>query len=69
MCEVHPLRCTNCKRVWRAYKKLASCESQDPNVECPESLCMIVGNPRKPVKSECDSCREVREMLESLDED
>ncbi|KAK6850838.1 hypothetical protein PG987_000472 [Apiospora arundinis] len=28
--------------VWTAYKKLASCESQDPDIECPASLCMEV---------------------------
>lgn len=69
MCELHSLRCTRCKRVWTAYKKLASCESQDSDIECPASLCMYVGNPRKPTKSECDDCREIREVLESLEED
>lgn len=69
MCELHPLRCTNCKKVWTAHTKLASCESQDADVKCPMSLCMWVGNPKKPTKTECDACSEVREMLEGLDED
>lgn len=69
MCERHPLKCTKCKKIWTAYKKLASCESQDPEIGCPDCLCMYVGNPRKPTKSECDDCREAREMLESIEED
>ncbi|ORY67070.1 uncharacterized protein BCR38DRAFT_387384 [Pseudomassariella vexata] len=69
MCELHPLRCTTCKHVWTAHKKLASCESQDDNALCPKSLRLYVGNPRKPTKSECDRCREFREMMESLEED
>lgn len=69
MCELHPLKCTNCRRVWTAYRKLASCESQDPGIECPLSLCMWVGNPKKPTKTECDACREVREVLEDIAED
>lgn len=69
MCELRLQKCTTCKVVWTAHKKLASCESQDPNARCPENLCMYVGNPRKPIKSECIKCRDIREMFESLAED
>ncbi|CAJ2508784.1 Uu.00g138100.m01.CDS01 [Anthostomella pinea] len=69
MCELHPQKCAACKKVWTAHKKLASCESQDPDARCPESLCMYVGNPRKPVKSECDACRDAREALEDEEEE
>ncbi|KAI5919692.1 hypothetical protein F4810DRAFT_714208 [Camillea tinctor] len=65
MCELHPQRCATCRRVWTAHRRLASCESQDPDApRCPESLCMYVGNPRRPVRSECDSCRDARERAE-----
>ena len=69
MCEVHIKKCGMCKTVWTSHKKLASCENADPEARCPDSLCMYVGNPRRPVRSECDQCRETREMIESLDED
>ncbi|RYP49003.1 hypothetical protein DL768_005194 [Monosporascus sp. mg162] len=69
MCEIRLQKCTTCKTVWTAHKKLASCESQDPEARCPDNLCMYVGNPRKPIKSECDSCRDARERLESLEDD
>lgn len=65
MCEIHHQKCVACKRVWIKYKKLSSCDSQDPGEKCPESLCMYVGNDRKPIKSECEDCREVREQQES----
>jgi hypothetical protein len=68
MCELHPLKCPKCKRTWTAYKKLASCESQKPNVGCPPSLCMWVGTQKKPTKVECDECTAIQEMLEDLDE-
>ncbi|RYP32687.1 hypothetical protein DL767_005089 [Monosporascus sp. MG133] len=69
MCELRLQKCTTCKMVWTAHKKLASCESQDPEARCPDNLCMYVGNPRKPIKSECDSCRDARERRESLEDD
>jgi hypothetical protein len=69
MCELHPQKCVNCKRVWTAHKKLASCESEDAEARCPESLCMYVGNPRKPVKSECEACRDEREAREEAAEE
>lgn len=69
MCEVHFYRCTTCSTRWEAHKKLASCESSDPEVRCPASLIMIVGNSRRPQKKECESCQNVREVMESIQED
>lgn len=69
MCELRHQKCTSCKTVWQAHKKLASCESQEPDARCPESLCMYVGNPRKPIKSECVNCRNERELREALEEE
>ncbi|KAI1333837.1 hypothetical protein F5Y15DRAFT_403833 [Xylariaceae sp. FL0016] len=69
MCELHPQKCVTCKQIWTAHKRLASCESQDPEApRCPESLCMYVGHPRRPVKSECENCRDAREREESSEE-
>lgn len=47
--------------MWLARKKLASCESSDVRVKCPERLCMYVGNPRKPQRGLCEVCRRIRE--------
>lgn len=69
MCELHHRKCITCKRVWIEHRKLASCESQELEDKCPESLCMYVGSPRKPIKGECESCKEARERQESLDEE
>lgn len=69
MCELHHHKCVTCKRVWIECKKLASCDTQDPNERCPENLCMYVGNPRKPIKCECDGCMEARELREGIDEE
>ncbi|KAI1814130.1 hypothetical protein GGS20DRAFT_549870 [Poronia punctata] len=69
MCELHTQRCVGCKLVWTKHIKLASCESDDPNARCQISLCMYVGNPRKPVKSECDACRDEREAREEAEEE
>lgn len=68
MCEVHFYKCT-CGYRWSAHKKLASCESGDPDIRCPDNLCMVVGNIRKPQKGECDSCRDVREVMEYVDDE
>ncbi|OTA95953.1 hypothetical protein M434DRAFT_393246 [Hypoxylon sp. CO27-5] len=69
MCELHHQKCATCKRVWIEHKKLASCESQDLNDKCPENLCMYVGSPRRPIKGECESCKEARERKECLEEE
>ena len=70
MCELQIKKCGTCKVVWTGHKKLASCESpDDPAARCPDSLCMYVGNPRRPIRSECDHCRETRELIESLEEE
>lgn len=67
MCEVHFYKC-QCGRRWQAKKKLASCESNDPDVKCAESLCMYVGNVRRPQKKECEACLDVRDMLEGMED-
>lgn len=67
MCEIHYLKCVTCGRRWEAHRKLASCESFDPEVRCPENLIMYVGAARRPEKGECGGCRSVREALESLE--
>ncbi|EJT75291.1 hypothetical protein GGTG_05228 [Gaeumannomyces tritici R3-111a-1] len=69
MCEIHYYRCTTCSVRWEAHKKLASCESSEPEERCPKSLIMIVGNQRRPQKRECDSCQHLREVIESMQED
>lgn len=66
MCEIHYLKCAACGRRWEAYRKLASCESFDPAVRCPENLVMYVGAARRPEKGECAECRETREVLEDF---
>lgn len=66
MCEIHFLKCATCSRRWEAHKKLASCEESEP---CPLDLCMYAGVARRPEKGECDECRTVREILETLDDD
>ncbi|KAK1766403.1 hypothetical protein QBC33DRAFT_97712 [Phialemonium atrogriseum] len=68
MCELRFYRCS-CGTRWTAHKKLSSCDSPEPAVRCPESLCMYVGSPRKPQKGECELCRKLREALESMDDD
>lgn len=68
MCLIRFLKCVTCGKRWQARKKLASCESFEPGVRCPESLVMYVGVSKKPEKGECETCREVREMFESLED-
>lgn len=69
MCEIRFIKCTTCGKRWEAHKKLASCESPfDPLERCPESLVMYVGMAKRPEKGECNVCREVREVFESLEE-
>lgn len=68
MCELHFYKCA-CGQRWMAHRKLASCESADPAARCQESLCMYVGNARRPRKRECEGCRVIREMLESVEGD
>lgn len=70
MCEIHFLRCTTCSRRWEAHRKLASCEDLfDPEARCPQDLCMYAGVARKPEKGECEECRSLRELLETMDDD
>ncbi|KAF3797876.1 hypothetical protein GCG54_00004506 [Colletotrichum gloeosporioides] len=69
MCELHLHRCPTCGARWVSHKKLASCESSDPTSRCPESLCMYVGNPKRPGRGECGACTQVREALEAFDDD
>lgn len=69
MCEIRFLKCTTCGARWEARKKLASCESVDPQKRCPESLVMYVGMTKKPEKGECQACKEMREMFECLEEE
>lgn len=69
MCLIRFLKCVTCGKRWEARKKLASCESFEPGVRCPESLVMYVGVIKKPEKGECETCREVREMFESLEDE
>lgn len=69
MCEIRYQKCTTCKTTWQAHRKLASCENQDPATRCPDNLCMYVGNQRKPIKTECETCRNARELIESLEDD
>lgn len=69
MCEIHYLKCTTCGRRWEAHRKLASCESFELDVRCPESLIIYVGLAKRPEKGECEACRSARESLESLEDD
>ncbi|KAK2053367.1 hypothetical protein LY76DRAFT_478704, partial [Colletotrichum caudatum] len=64
MCELHHYSCAGCGTGWRTHKKLSSCESNDPASMCPDSLCMYVGNPKKPRRAECEACAQIRETLE-----
>lgn len=65
MCEVHVKRCTGCGDIWEEHRKLASCEHpSEQDSRCPPSLCMHVGSPRRPVRAECEPCREAREIEE-----
>jgi len=71
MCELHFHKCA-CGARWTEAKKLSSCD--DPGdmsgaKKCPDSLCMHVGNPRRPQKKECEPCRVLREMLERMEDD
>lgn len=68
MCEIHYLKCTSCGRRWEAHKKLASCEEPDEDVRCPDNLVMYVGIPRRPEKGECEDCRRLREVMETLED-
>lgn len=68
MCEIHYLKCTSCGRRWEAHKKLASCEEPDEDVRCPDHLVMYVGIPRRPEKGECEDCRRLREVMETLED-
>lgn len=70
MCEVHFLKCATCGKRWEAHRKLASCEAPlDAGARCPESLVMYVGVARRPEKGECEGCKGVRELWESLEEE
>ncbi|ROT42702.1 hypothetical protein SODALDRAFT_268055 [Sodiomyces alkalinus F11] len=69
MCELHPYRCPVCATHWQGHQKLASCEQSDPETRCPERLCMYVGNPKRPRRKECESCAQVRELLEEYEID
>ncbi|WQF78364.1 hypothetical protein CDEST_03378 [Colletotrichum destructivum] len=66
MCELHFYRCPGCGTRWQKHKKLASCERSDPASKCPDSLCMYVGNPKKPRRGECAACTHVRDALEGF---
>lgn len=68
MCEIHYLKCTSCGRRWEAHKKLASCEEPDEDIRCPDNLVMYVGVPRRPEKGECEGCRRLREVMETLED-
>lgn len=71
MCELHFHKCA-CGARWTEARKLSSCDDPADNTagaRCPDSLCMHVGNPRRPVKKECGPCRVVREMLESMEDE
>ncbi|KAB5518753.1 hypothetical protein GE09DRAFT_1230472 [Coniochaeta sp. 2T2.1] len=69
MCQLHFYKCA-CGARWTEAKKLSSCDDPgDPEARCPESLCLLVGNPRRPQKKECEGCRTVREMLESMEDE
>jgi hypothetical protein len=70
MCELHFHKCA-CGARWTEAKKLSSCDdpADTTGAKCPDSLCMHVGNPRRPQKKECEPCRVLREMLESMEED
>lgn len=69
MCELHFYRCV-CGARWTEAKKLSSCDDpSDAATRCSDSLCMHVGNPRRPQKKECEPCRQVREMLESMEDE
>ncbi|KAI0475114.1 hypothetical protein GGR56DRAFT_675276 [Xylariaceae sp. FL0804] len=70
MCELHPHRCPTCRRTWTEQRRLASCDSMDPAApRCPPSLCMWVGNPRRPARAECAGCRDRRERAEDRRQD
>jgi hypothetical protein len=64
MCELHPFKCTTCAIRWTVHRKLASCESPEPEARCPDNLCMYVGSPRRPRQGECEICVGFREILE-----
>jgi hypothetical protein len=68
MCELHFYRCA-CGQRWIAHKKLASCESDDTTVRCPDSLCMYVGNAKRPQRMECGSCAQMREAWEAMEDE
>lgn len=63
MCELRPFKCAVCGSTWLARKKLASCESSDMKARCRGSLCMYVGDPRKPQRGLCEVCRRIREGM------
>lgn len=63
MCDLHFYRCY-CGNAWTINEKTASCHSTDMRIRCPDGLCMLVGNPRRPQKRECSACEEVKEILE-----
>lgn len=68
MCEIHYLKCMSCGWRWEANRKLASCERFEAEARCPENLVMYMGMARRPEKGECETCRSVREVLESLED-
>ncbi|KAK1638985.1 hypothetical protein BDP81DRAFT_315522 [Colletotrichum phormii] len=68
MCELHLYWCPGCGMRWQKRKRLASCEGSDQTSKCPESLCMYVGNPKKPRRGECEKCNSMREAIEGFSE-
>ncbi|KAI0864659.1 hypothetical protein F4860DRAFT_510419 [Xylaria cubensis] len=69
MCELHRQKCIGCKLVYTTHAKLPGCESDDPNAICQRSLCVYVGNPKKPTWVECTACRNDREAREAEEEE
>lgn len=71
MCEIHNFRCSKpkCGKRWREYRKLASCDSMEDGINCPDEYCMFAGRPDKPNWAECKLCRRLRELDEDMDPD
>lgn len=68
MCELHLYWCPRCRTRWQKRKRLASCESREQASKCPESLCMYVGNPKRPRRKECEKCACAMEAVEGFGE-
>ncbi|KAI8950182.1 hypothetical protein F4801DRAFT_579646 [Xylaria longipes] len=69
MCELHRQKCVGCKLVYTTHAKLPGCESDDPNAICQPSLCVYLGDPKKPTWTECQACRDERERREEEEEE